>query len=107
MTIGRKCWAIAEGYIPGWSHGPEPQMTSHEAVCILNASGQDVHIRLMIYFSNREPTGPYCFTIPARRTKHIRFNDLSDPARIPQETDFASVIESDVPIVVQYTRRMG
>jgi hypothetical protein len=104
MTIGRKCWAIAEGYIPGWSHGPEPQMTSHETVCILNASDQDAHIRLMIYFSDQEPTGPYCFTIPARRTKHIRFNDLSDPAPIPQETDFASVIESDVPIVVQHTR---
>jgi hypothetical protein len=104
MTIGRKCWAIAEGYIPGWSHGPEPQMTNHETVCILNASGQDAHIRLMIYFSDQEPTGPYCFTIPARRTKHIRFNDLSDPARIPQETEFASVIESDVPIVVQHTR---
>jgi hypothetical protein len=104
MTIGRKYWAIAEGYIPGWSHGPEPQMTSHETVCILNASDQDAHIRLMIYFSDQEPTGPYCFIIPARRTKHIRFNDLSDPTRIPQETDFASVIESDIPIVVQHTR---
>ena len=104
MTIGRKYWAIAEGYIPGWSHGPEPQMTSHETVCILNASDQDAHIRLMIYFSDQEPTGPYCFIIPARRTKHIRFNDLSDPTRIPQETNFASVIESDIPIVVQHTR---
>ncbi len=22
MEIGKKVWAIAEGYIPGWSHGP-------------------------------------------------------------------------------------
>ena len=28
--IGHKRWAIAEGYIPESSHGPEPEMTSHE-----------------------------------------------------------------------------
>ena len=35
---GRKHWAIAEGYIPTWSHGKEPEMTSHETVCLLNAN---------------------------------------------------------------------
>jgi hypothetical protein len=34
----------------------------------------------------------------------LRFNDLHDPEPIPKETDYASVIESDVPIVVQHTR---
>jgi hypothetical protein len=42
--------------------------------------------------------------VPAGRTKHIRFNDLADPAPIPVGTDFASLIESDVPVVVQHTR---
>ena len=39
--IGHRRWAIAEGYIPGRSHGPEPQMTSHESACLLNSSDQD------------------------------------------------------------------
>src|ERR671929_203014 len=43
-------------------------------------------------------------TVPARRTLHVRFNDLEDPESIPVDTDYASVIESDVPIVVQHTR---
>ena len=43
-------------------------------------------------------------TVPARRTRHVRFNRLDDPEPIPQDTDYASVIESDVPIVVQHTR---
>jgi hypothetical protein len=34
----------------------------------------------------------------------VRFNDLDDPEPIPKDTDFASFIESDVPIVVQHTR---
>ncbi len=42
--MGRRRWAIAEGYIPGWSHGPEPQMLSHEAVCLLNTSDEDAHV---------------------------------------------------------------
>ena len=36
--IGQRRWAIAEGYIPGWSNGPEPELESHETCCILNAS---------------------------------------------------------------------
>ena len=53
--MGATTWAIAEGYIPSGSTGPERAMTSHETARLLN-------------------------------------------------TDFASVIRSDVPIVVQHTR---
>ncbi|MHB0776443.1 sensory rhodopsin transducer [Halomonas sp. WWR20] len=104
IDVGRLYWAIAEGHIPGDSHGPEPQMTSHETVCILNASPREAHVSIMLYFTDREPVGPYEIHVPARRTRHVRFNDLEDPQPIPRDTDFASVIESDVPIVVQHTR---
>jgi hypothetical protein len=104
QPIGHTRWAIAEGYIPGWSTGPEPQMTSHETACLLNVSDQDAHVAITIYFSDREPAGPYRVTVPARRTRHIRFNSLTDPAPIPHDTDYASLIESDMPIVVQHTR---
>ncbi|MCA9221129.1 MAG: hypothetical protein KDA71_12435 [Planctomycetales bacterium] len=104
QAIGRKVWAIPEGFIPKGSHGPEPQMTSHEAACLLNASERDAHVTIMIYFSDREPVGPYHVTVPARRTAHIRFNELQYPESIPKGTEYASVIEADVPIVVQHTR---
>jgi hypothetical protein len=51
QPIRHKRWAIAEGYIPEFSHGPEPEMTSHETACLLNASDQDAHVRITIYFS--------------------------------------------------------
>lgn len=103
-AIGARRWAIAEGYIPGWSHGPEPQMTSHETACLLNASDQDARVTITIFFSDREPAGPYKKVLPARRTLHLRFNDLKDPEPIPHDTNYASLIESDIPIVVQHTR---
>ena len=79
-------------------------MLSHETACLLNASDDDAEVRITLYFSDREPVGPYRVRVPARRTRHVRFNDLSDPEPVPRDTDYASVIESDVPIVVQHTR---
>lgn len=102
--IGARTWVIAEGYIPSESHGPEPQMTSHETVCLLNASDREANVEITIYYSEREPIGPYKITVPARRTRHVRFNDLRDPEAIPRDTDFSSVIRSDVPVVAQHTR---
>ena len=102
--IGKHRWAIAEGYIPTWSNGPEPEMKSHETACILNAGDEDAHVRITVFFSDQEVAGPYEITVPARRTRHIRFNDLRQPHPIPPGTDFSSVIESDVPVVVQHTR---
>ena len=103
-AIGVKEWVIAEGYIPAESHGPEPQMTSHETVCLLNSSDVDAHVEITIHYADREPVGPYKLTVPARRTRHVRFNDLRDPEPIPRDTDYASVIRSDIPIVAQHTR---
>lgn len=102
--IGRKTWAIAEGWIPAWSHGPEPQMLSHETACILNTNEVEAHVEITIYFADREPVGPYRLTVPPRRTLHQRFNDLRDPEPVPHATNYASTITSDVPIVVQHTR---
>jgi hypothetical protein len=102
--IGAKRWAIAEGYIPPGSTGPAPQMTSHETLCILNSGDEDAEVAITVYFTNQEPVGPYRVTVPARRTRHVRFNNLSDPQPIPVDTDFASIVESNVPIVVQHTR---
>jgi hypothetical protein len=103
-AIGRKRWAIAEGYIPPSSTGPHPQMTSHETVCLLNTGPQDAHVSITIFYVDQPPVGPYRVVVPSERTRHVRFNDLSDPAPIPMDRDFASLIESDVPIVVQHTR---
>jgi hypothetical protein len=102
--LGHRRWAIAEGYIPAWSNGPEPEFLSHETACLLNASDDDANVEITVFFKDREPAGPYRVTVPAQRTLHLRFNELEDPEPVPLGTDFASVLESDVPIVVQHTR---
>lgn len=104
MNIGHKRWVIPDGYIPPSSTGSSRELVSHDALCILNCDAQDAHVEIMLYFSGRDPAGPYRFVVEARRTRHLRFNDFTDPEPVPHNTDYASVIESDVPVVVQHTR---
>ena len=103
-VIGRKLWAIAEGFIPSESSFSDRALASHETACILNAGARDAHVAITILFADREPIGPFRITVKARRTLHLRFNDLKEPQSIPRDRDYASVFESDVPIVVQHTR---
>ena len=86
-AIGRRRWAIPEGYIPSESSYSDRELVSHETACILNAADRDAHVTLTIFFADREPVGPYRVTVAARRTLHLRFNDLDDPHPIPRDTD--------------------
>jgi len=103
-TIGKRIWAIAEGYIPSSSNGPEPQMTSHETACILNTTDHEAKIELTLYFTDRDPVGPYIINVEPKRTKHLWFNDLKDPMKVPLNVEYASVFISDVPVVIQHSR---
>lgn len=102
--VGARLWVIAEGYIPGQSTSDDRRFESHETACIVNVGDRDAEIEIMLYFTDREPVGPYRVTVGARRTRHLRFNDLDDPAPVPRDTDYSSVIASNVPVVVQHTR---
>jgi len=103
-TIGRTTWVVADGYIPPQSTGPSPEMTSHDSVCMLNAGAGDAAVELYVFFTDREPLGPYLMRVPARRAHHQRINDLRDPAAVPVGVDYSLVLHSDAPIVVQHTR---
>lgn len=103
--LGKTSWVIPEGYLPATGPFPDnPALRSHETACLLNPNGKPAHVRIEVYFGDREPAGPYHVTVEARRTLHLRFDDLQDPEPLPRETDYASVFQSDLPVVIQHTR---
>ena len=104
MNLGRKIWVIPEGYIPDYSNGPAPEMTSHETACILNTGDVAALIELTIFFEDSEPFGPYIINVAARRTLHMRFNDLASPHILPTNTNYSSVFISNVPVIIQHSR---
>jgi hypothetical protein len=104
QPIGKKLWCIPGGHIPLHSTGREPASTSREELCFLNVGDRDACARLTFYYADREPVGPYELKITARRCRRVRVNDLIEPEAVPLDTDYGVVIESDVPIVVQFSR---
>ncbi|GGJ04953.1 hypothetical protein GCM10010885_12610 [Alicyclobacillus cellulosilyticus] len=101
--IGHRKWLIPDGYLPERSTG---ELVSHEAVCVLNVHDEDAAIRLTFYFEDREPMSGFVVPCGARRTRHIRLDQLRDDAGrgLPRGVPYAIVVESDVPVVVQHSR---
>ena len=48
-AIGRKRWAIAEGYTPSESSFSHRALVSHVTACILNAGDRDAHVTITIF----------------------------------------------------------
>jgi hypothetical protein len=103
-AIGHKRWAIGEGYIPETSHELGSELSNHESISVLNASDEEAHVQIWIFYADHEPVGPYEVFVEPRRMKQIRFDDLTIPEPIPHGIDYASLIESNVPVLVQHTR---
>lgn len=102
MRLGAPARRLPKAISTKQPGGRPRQMISHETICLLNTLDKDADVSITVHFPDCEPVGPY--RLPARTTKHLRLNDLPDPAPIQPDTDYASVVESTVPIVVQQTR---
>jgi len=101
-AFGAKTWLISDGFFPADSIG----MKSHEAVCVLNTSDSEAEISMTLYFQDREPMIGFDVKVGARRTQHIRMDSLlnKNGEPVPQETPYAILVQSNVSIVVQYSR---
>ena len=101
--LGKNTWFIADGYMSDTVKG---EFVSHEAVCVLNLSGETAHIDLTLYFEDCEPLRGFHATCDHERTHHIRLDKQvnDDGISIPREVPYAILVESDTPIVVQCSR---
>ncbi|HEX6969529.1 MAG TPA: sensory rhodopsin transducer [Micromonosporaceae bacterium] len=103
--FGHTMWAVPGGHIPFPGNGREPEFTAFEQLCVLNPGDEPAEIEITVYYSDQEPVGPYPLTVPARRIRHVRFNDLIDPEAIRLDRQFGWVVRSSVPVVVQFVRQ--
>ncbi len=105
-SYGKTTWMIPDTYLHSVSRSSDPADRSHEAICVLNTTDADAHIALTLFFEDREPDTSFSSFCGARRTHHIRLDKLRNAAGepIPEDTPYAILVESDTPIVVQYSR---
>ncbi|WP_211748399.1 sensory rhodopsin transducer [Paenibacillus sp. Marseille-Q4541] len=99
---GNTVWVIPDGYIPPKSSGV---LESHESICVLNTGSQDAHLRIAVFFEDRDPLEKIEVIVSARRTYHIRTAGLKVNGEfIPPGVPYALMVESDTPVIVQYSR---
>ena len=103
VMYGKNVWMIADGYMSDTVKG---EFVSHEAICVLNVSGKDANINITLYFENDEPMKNIKAVCKNERTNHIRLDKIvtEDGKKIPRNTPYAVLVESDQPIVVQSSR---
>ena len=92
-----------DGYTSSTKNGP---YESHESVCVLNLSDEKADIEMTVFFEDREPIGGLCAECLSKRGKHIRLDKLEnkDGESIPKDVPYALLVQSNVPIVCQYSR---
>lgn len=99
---GHTLWYIPDGYIPPLSSGV---LTSHESICVLNANEEAANLKVTIFFEDRDPIEDVPVRVEGRRTAHVRTSSLKkDGQSIPPGVPYAMEIQSDIPIIVQYSR---
>ena len=101
--IGKNTWLIPDGYMSDTVKG---EFVSHEAVCVLNLSGEPAHVSIAIYFEDAEPLRGFTAVCENERTNHIRLDKaVNDKGQnIPRNKPNAILVESDQPIVAQCSR---
>lgn len=102
--MGHKIWAVPGGHIPLYSTGREPDNTSRDELSLLNTGDEDANLEITIYYTDRDPVGPYPLTVPSQRVRYVRFNDLINPEAIILDTYYSAIIRSDIPVLVQFSR---
>lgn len=101
---GAKHWYVPDAYYPGVTNGKV--YVSHEAICVLNAGKKDAHIRITLYFEDRDKMDGFEAVCGAERTNHIRLDKLKDSKGngVPQGVPYAIIVDSDEDVIVQYSR---
>ncbi len=101
--IGSKVWFIPDAYYPKESSG---KFHSHDAVCVLNPQNEDAHIKMTLYFEDSDKKEGLKTVCKAERTYHIRMDKIrfEDGSGVPRGVPYAIMVESDVNIIVQYSR---
>jgi hypothetical protein len=101
--IGKITWLIPDGYMSDTVKG---EFVSHEAVCVLNLSGETAHVSITVFFEDAEPLRGFTAVCEHERTNHIRLDKaINDKGQtIPRNKPYALLVESDRPIVAQCSR---
>jgi hypothetical protein len=72
---------------------------------VLNVGDKDAHLVFTLFFEDRPPMENIQVTVKARSDRHIGMHKPEQlGAKVPRDTCYGIAIDSDVPVIVQYSR---
>ena len=103
-AYGKNTWLIPDCYWPEIT--TDGHYVSHEAICVMNTGDEEAVIRITLLYEDRDPVTGLVAKCGAQRTHHIRMDKLVDEKgqHIAMGVPYAALVESNVPIVAQYSR---
>ena len=103
MEYGKKVWIFPDAELPPVGVNSIP---GHESIIITNTCDKDAHVRITLFYADKEPVTNIFVTVGAKRVRCLRTNEKKDFGAYTAkfEEQYAIMLESDVPIVAQYGR---
>jgi len=102
--LGSKIWAFPDGDLPP---AGDKEPFGHESLIILNPNQDDAHIKMTIYFEDKEPVRNIVLNVKAERVRCFRLDKPVGDGEMKYSIPFgqyAFTIESDVPVVAHFGR---
>lgn len=103
MKGGATTWYFPDGYLPNKTEG---QMEAHEAIMIMNVNDEVAHIRMDVYFEDRDPIKSISVEVESERVMSLRLDmpEHTGGFQIPSLTQYAVRLRSDIPVVAMFGR---
>ena len=103
MVCGKKNWIIPDCELPPEGEG---ELKGHESVIVVNDSDKTAHIKVKLFFVDKDCYEGINWTVEAGRVRCFRMNNPDDMSGyvVEKELQYAMKLESDQKIVVQYGR---
>ena len=103
MGYGKRVWVFPDAELPPKGVNVIP---GHESIIVTNTGEQDAHIKITLFYTDKEPATGIEVTVGARRVRCLRTNEKADfgEKRAEIGEQYAIMMESDVPVVAQYGR---
>lgn len=100
---GSRVWYIPDGFSPSDGLGLDD---GHESICIINDMDKTANIKIKFFFENECPVEDIEFKLHPQRCKHLRLNDPKNLGgfRLDVNKPYSIKLESDIDIIVQYSR---
>ena len=103
---GKRNWYIVDGYRPPLHPDGTSCYEGHESIMILNCNESEARVLIDVYFADMDPVEGISLTIPPRRVKAFRSDDIEilNGLKLAEEQQYSMRFRSDLEIVVQYGR---